>query len=153
MDKRIYNKATYVKTERGITIYTIISPIPDEEKLNHIRNEILGHSLYQNDFEGTYFNLSNEISPTERWVKIRSPMFAFQSVSSSKKQNAPKYYKSVFDALFSHIKNVFNIHGFKMLGFSFGVNYQIHPEEPSNIIELSEELTALIPVEIELDEE
>jgi phage-related protein len=40
----------------------------------------------------------------------------------------------VYDSLYDHIKNALNKNGYKLLGFSFELNYQMYPEEPKEIM-------------------
>ncbi len=116
---------------RGITWYVVVSPIPKEKELEKIRKQILNHNLFQNDFEGTYLDLHDKVSDTVTWIKIRSPIFANHMLKASE---IISYYRLVFDTLYEHIKDVLNKNNFKMLGFSFELNYQMYPKEPEGII-------------------
>lgn len=116
---------------RGITWYIVISPIPKEDELEHIRNLILSHYLFQNDFKGAYLELHDKISDTSNWIKIRSPIFSNRMLKTSEIHS---YYNHVYDELYEYIKDCFNKNNFKLLGFSFEINHQIFPEEPKGII-------------------
>lgn len=113
---------------RGIKVFYFISPhIKDDSVLKEIgQMEIITQNFYP-----VYINGHNK-KEKGMWVKLFCPNAKFSLINQ--KEDIEKIYSNIYDHIIDDAKAIFNTYGYKMLGYSFEIVYQIFPEESPDII-------------------